>query len=420
MVKNFSVLLVMLLILTLPVAAMAAEKDDGLLTRGEFAAMLVEAANITGDAAPVDLLINKGILKGYPNGEMGLEEATTLVEAVTLSARTLGLQDGISPIVGIEVPLGEEHWGYALYSWFERQGLVSTEADPKSFLTNEQGSAFLNTVFSIDPKATEIVNKAQKNESELKTLRMQMEGSFTVIARADAPDAKSLTGSSISMVQEMEFPARLHQTATLTVQVPEQGQQEINTELYLVNGKFYQQTSNPETGETVWYRFPDDLMPNLDKLLEKQTQQLEAVPPELQEYMHYQLLGTKDLNGTEVYEIAFYGRIDDFNKFMEAASGQFGDMNNPGLSKSASMLKSMSYWGIEYIGVEDLLTYGSDYASFMNYAEEFNGEPIPIQSMEMVATITEVSFNEDFSIEVPQEALDAPELEIPTSKSSEN
>lgn len=417
--KKTALILTVMLLIILSSTAYAAESDEDILTRGQFAELLVEAANFEGEAAPVDLLVQKGILKGYPEGDMGLGQAISRVEAVVITARALGLQDSASPPEGAEAPLGTNHWAYSLYSWCVRQGLVDSSEDPSAFINGTQAGDLLYKAFSTEEQAIEILEKVKQIENQSDTIRMVMEGSIDLNLRPGETEMEKIEQLSctLSMVQEIELPDKMHQHSTITMQLPEQETQEITTELYLVDGNVYQQILNPETGEKMWYRFPKDLFPNLEEMLEQQAHSVEAVPPELQEYMHYRLLGTTEVDGEEVYEIAFYGRIDDFAKFMEAVTSQFG-FGSVGnfqqlTQEAASMLDSMSYWGIQYVGVEDYLTRGSDYTCFLNYAEEYNGEPIPIASMEMSAKITDISFNEDLNIVLPEEALEAPELEIP-------
>ena len=54
-------------------------------------------------------------------------------------------------------------------------------------------------------------------------------------------------------------------------------------------------------------------------LMEESLQVNIGVPEELRKYFHYQLLGTTEKNGHSVYEIGYYGRIDDLEAFMRLA-----------------------------------------------------------------------------------------------------
>jgi len=386
--------------------------------------MLVEAAGMERDLTPANLLVEKKILKGYPDGDLHLEQGITRVEAVSLVARTLGLKDSIAPPEEAEAPLDLEHWGYNLYAWFNRQGLVT--GDPGDVFSEEQGAAFLQEVFTSHPEAIEIIKKSQASTREMKqTLRTVMSGSINMIPRPGVKGAEEIpqVGTEMTIVQEMVLPDRIHQKTTVAMELPDGNLEEFTTEMYLADGEMYQQMPDPESGNMKWYRYPQGLLPNMEQMVEQAEKQVEVIPPELEDFLHYKLLGTIEIGGEEVYQLAFYGRIDDFNKFMEAAMGQFGDAKqfHQSISQATAMLDSMSYWGIEYIGVNDYLPRSAEYSSFVTYAEEFEGEPIPLEAIEMTMKVKEYSYGEDIVIEVPREALDAPVLELPGLKQqSEN
>ncbi|MBO8169043.1 MAG: S-layer homology domain-containing protein [Thermoanaerobacteraceae bacterium] len=394
-------------------------EPDGVLTRGEFAAMLVEAAGMEGDLSAANLLAEKKILKGYPDGDLHLGQGITRVEAVSLVARTLGLRDSIAPPEEAEAPLDLQHWGYNLYAWFNHQGLVT--GNPGDVLSEKQGAAFLQKVFTSDPAAIEIIEKFQASKREMKqTLRTVMSGSINIIPRPGVKGAEEIpqVGTAMTIVQEMVLPDRIHQESTVTMELPDGNLKEFTTEMYLADGKMYQQMPAPESGNMKWYRYPQGLLPNMEQIVEQAEKQAEVIPSELEDFLHYKLLGTIEIGGEEVYQLAFYGRIDDFNKFMEAAMGQFGDTQQfqQSISQATAMIDSMSYWGIEYIGVNDYLPRSAEYSSFITYVEEMEGEPIPLAAIEINMKIKEYSLGEDIVIEVPREALEAPVLELPGLK----
>ncbi len=396
-------------------------KQDGKLTRGEFAAMLVEASGMGHGESPADILVEEGILKGYPGGELDLDREITRVEVVALTARTLGLRDSILPPPGAVAPLDSNHWGYNFYAWLNRQGLVEGDGDPFGLFSEEQGAEFLSKVFSSDPELTEILAKVQSRKNSFETMRAVINAEMKAVPRQGVEGSEAVSQISelkMKIVQEMHFPDKIHQVATVTVPVPGTENKEIVSETYFVDGKMYQQVANPETGEVQWYRYPEDIFPNLNELIEQNAkQQVNVIPKELEDYLHYQLLGIRELNGEEVYAIAFYGRIDDFGKFMEAFSKQFAGMQQlqQTMGRAMDVLDSMAYWGIEYVGVDDYLTRAAEYSSFINYARELDGKAMPVETLEMKTTIEELKYNEDFSIEVPEEALAAPLLPLPNN-----
>lgn len=393
-------------------------ETDAVLTRGEFSAMLVKALNMEGDLTPANLLVEKGIMKGYPGGELNLDRGIARVEAVALVARSLGLRDGIAPPEGTKNLLPDGHWGDNLYSWLDRQGLVSGE--PSQILNKEQGAAFLEQVFSTSPEVEQILRTCRERgqEKDCQTMRTVMSGSVNMNPRAGVDGAEEILqfDARMKIVQEMALPDRIHQMTTVSGEIAGEDAMEFTMESYICGGEMYVQVPDPINGEAQWYRYPQGFLPDMEQLMKQAQQQTEPVPPELQEFLHYQLLGTTEINGEKVYEIAFYGRVDDFQKFLKATMGQLGDLQQLDLDQMlgqvASLLDSMSYWGIEYVGVDDYLTKGAEFTSLITYVDEWEGEPVPMEALEMTMKIEELSYGEDLTIELPQEVLDAPVLDL--------
>ncbi|MDK2820725.1 MAG: hypothetical protein PWP31_690 [Clostridia bacterium] len=422
-------LLVLLLVLITGSTAWGAvsemeEISDRVLTRGKFAIMLVQATNmqaIQDEETAARLLVEKEILRGYPGGDLKLDRGITRLEAVALVGRTLGLKDGIEVPEWVDIledvdgKLPQEHWGYNLYNWISRQGLV--EGDPYDVLTEAQGARFLSKVFTSDARAEDILNKVKEKEQELMEnfgLRTDMKSSMKMIARSGVEGTEKIpqVEGRMYIVQEMVWPDRMHQTTTVSMNIPGEEQQEFTSEMYFVDGKMYQQMPDPDTGELTWYCYPEDVLPGMEQIIKQAAKQTQVVPPELEEFIHYQMLGTKEIDGEEVYEIAFYGRVDDFEKFIRAAMGRFGGGEQLGqfVNQAAQILDSVSYWGIQYVDVDEYVTRGMQSTFLITYAEEFAGAPVPIEAMEMAMEMEEYEFSDEIKIEVPEEVLNAPLL----------
>ena len=407
--------IVLLLVLVLLLTAGAVQGEEG-LSRGEFAAMLVEACKMESALSPADLLVQKGIMKGYPDGELYLERGITRLEAVTLVAKTLGVSEFVvvEPADG-ELLLNEGHWGYAFYSWLDRFGLM--EGNPEQLLTKEEGKAFLDSIFSSDPAALAKMEESQASTKTINTLRSVISGYVNMVPRPGVEGAEEIPPIAFQMraVQEMIMPGTMHQTTVMETEIPEVGKQELATEMYLVDGKIYQKLpSNIETGEMQWVRYPEEMFPNLEQMMSAEDA-ASVTPSGLEDYLYYRLLGTAEMNGEEVYEIVTYGRVDDFTKFMEAAAGQLGSNQQIQglLEMGVSMIESMSFWGIQYIGVQDSMTKSADMYFIINFADELAGTPNPIEALQMKMKIEEMSYNEDLEIVLPDEARDAPLMEMP-------
>lgn len=416
MKKKFLIAAVLVLALTLTgtVMASAAQDNDECLTRGEFAALLVKASGMKSDLSPVELLLEKDIIRGYLDGGLHLDSGITRAEAVTLTARVLGLSDSVVYLTDGKKYIDPGHWAYNFYSWFGFLGL--TEGNPQDVLSKTQGEAFLEGVFSTDPDVVILLEDSRKSTADIETLSSTASTVLKMIPRPGMEGLEGMTDASFEMniSQEMVLPNKIHQISTALIEVPEQGIQEFTSEMYLVDGKIYQSTPDMETGEQIWHLYPEGLMPDLEKLIEQQMQ-TDVIPPGLEDYIYYKLLGEEEINGEKVYKIAQYGRIDDFGEFLEVVMGQVGNMPEMEqlISMSVSMIESMSLWGVEYVGAEDKLTKSADIAFVITYAPELAGMPNPLEAIQFQIKMKDYKYNEEIVIELPEEALNAVPLELP-------
>ncbi len=410
------VMLAVFLCLVFATMAWSAPQADGKeqLSRGGFAAMLLKAAGIESDLPPADLLVQKGVMKGYPDGELYLEQGITYMEAVTLVAKTLGIVETVTPIQGDKIAIAENHWGYPFYAWLSRYGLAGEK--PEEILTVGKGEDFLEKVFSIDPAAVSIFEQSQKEAKNIKTLHSVFNSEINIIPRSGVEGAEEMpVDFTVKAVQEMVFPDSLHQLSFTAVELPGGGLQEITTEMYFVDGKIYQRLPlNIETGEMQWVRFPEELLPDFEEMIN--TEDATAViPTGLEDYLHSRLLATVVINDEELYELVSYGNVDDFNDFMEAVSGQFGSGQQlqQFLGQASGLIDSMSFWIIQYIGTADYLTKNAEMFFIVSFADEYLGASNPIEVLQMKVQVEEYSYNEDIEISLPEEALNATLLELP-------
>lgn len=389
-------------------------RPDGVLTRGEFAQMLVEASAMGEASQGAELLAQKGIMKGTPGLGLELERPITRVEAVALVGRTLGLADDVAPPQGVRGSLHAGHWGYNLYAWLSREGLVS--GDPAATLSEEEGAHFLSQVFTTGEDVLAILKESKARTEKIKAMRTTMSGSMKLIPRAGVEGAEKISALTPTMhiAQEAVLPDRIHQTSTVKITLPGGQEEEITMEMYLADGQMYQKVPDPKTGEARWFRYPKDFLPDFTQLLKQAQQRAEVIPPGMEDYLHYKLLGTAEIGGEKVYEVAFYGRVDDWQKFLSAAFGQFAGAEEmqKSLGAGTDMIDSLSFWGLSYIGTDDYLTKKADYSVIITYVPELQGEKVPLQALQFTMRADEYSYDPNIKVEVPEEALKAPVLEL--------
>ena len=408
------------------------------VTRAGFAAMLCEAASLkvvkgsTVPACDVDedswyaealaTLAQKEVMVGYPDGTFRPQQPVTGLEAGILAVRALGLPETVSS-TGVDSPLDWNHWGSSVYSWLLDQGLVSSQANPEGHITVENAADFLARVFGCDEEAVAIVEKGQKSAATVEDMSFTGTMQMMMKPRAGAEAEMPLVQGSTQMTMEMILPDTLHQSMRMQFEGLPAGNgatpiPTMEMEQYLVDGSMYIKTVAPNSGETQWICLPGEALPDLKALMEESLQANIGVPEELRKYFHYQLLGTTEKNGYPVYEIGYYGQIDDFEAFFrsvlpESMRSLVEGALEEGIEEAGKMYKSISYWGKDYIGVDDNLSHASEVKMVMVFNDEFQGEPVPIELMEMYMRADKLEYNTGVKIELPLEALEAPEIPVP-------
>ena len=92
--------------------------------------------------------------------------------------------------------------------------------------------------------------------------------------------------------------------------------------------------------------------------------------------------------------------------------GGLGDLGES-LAPLVELIESVSYWGVQYLKVDDLMTHSGDFNTIITCADEFLGETMPLKAAVMSMVIEEYYYGADVAFEVPAEVLAAPELELP-------
>ncbi|MGI6285802.1 S-layer homology domain-containing protein [Neomoorella humiferrea] len=411
------------------------------LTRGEFAALLARAAGmqVTADTAgtrgdawyssAVMALKEKGVIRGYPDGGLHTDRPVSLLEAAVMASRVLGLPDGVAA-PDVKGSLGRESWGYTPYAWLVRVGLLQPGQDAAAILTVDEGVAFLAMVFGSDPEAEKIVQAAKQAQAKVKDLKFA--GSMAISVRlrpgvaGEAPAIFSIQGNIMqgNIESEFSYPLSLHQKVDMTLNLPAEktpgkdlpagGKMQMTMEQYLVDGTMYQKIEIPGMEKPQWMKLPKGALPDLEALVE-QNRNAAGLPPGLKDNFHFRYLGEGIENGHKVHRIAYYGRIDDWQALMQALPGGLTPEMEQVLNQAGGVLKSISFWGEEAVGVEDNLTYASEMNGLVAFADKYQGETVPLETMTINMKVTDYRYNSGVKIQVPAEALAAPEVPLTPS-----
>lgn len=224
---------------------------------------------------------------------------------------------------------------------------------------------------------------------------------------------------------EFSYPLSLHQKMDMTINLPADkipgkdlppgGKVQVTTEQYLVDGTMYQKIEIPGMEKPQWMKIPKEALPDLQTLIE-QSRNAAGLPPGLKDNFHFRYLGEGMENGYKVHRIACYGRIDDWQALMQALPGGLPPEMEQVLNQAGGVLKSISFWGEEAVGVEDNLTYASEMTGLVAFADKFQGETVPLETLTFHMKVTDYQYNSGVKIQVPSEALAAPEVPMTPSE----
>lgn len=413
--------------------ALPADTDgDQALTRGMFAVLLVQAANLpvaTGTpgfsevsadawyAGAIGTLIQENIMRGYPDGGAHPEQPVTLLEASVMCSRVLGLP-GKAQAPQVSGVLAPDHWGYTPYAWLVKVGLLEPARNANEPLTVDTGIAFLESVFSSDPRAEEILLKSAQAESGVQSMQFSGDIEMKMSARDNMPALGQFEMKGTQTCR-MILPLSMYSHLDLGVILPpglapaESGFPSeglnLTVDMYLKDGILYEGIKM--IGEPGYQWIKMELPEGMQEIMTRQNGNsasfLNNLPEEMVSCLYTRYLGRAEVNGKVVDQVAFYGRFDDLNTYLkrvmpqEIMQGELGKS----MEQLTDLVESISYWGVQSVGVSDSMTCATEMSAMMGFGESFMGQPIPFESMEMKAGYHDIRYNSVDKIEVPAEAI---------------
>jgi len=397
--------------------------EEGLLSRGAFAAMLVEAAGIsekeiTEDAnLPQDLkadawyaksvmaLCDRDILKGsleniYP------DNAITGIEAITFIARVLGISEK-DVVDDVEIKgLPKEHWGYAVYSAAVKEGLVLEDLDPLKALDSETAAKLLMGVFGTDRKVKDMFLEIDKKNEDIKSFRIS--GNMAIEMEMDGAEDLEVDGPIKTIASfNSEFGDNIiHQTVETMIPLVEET---MKTEQYMDKEFIYTMISGLGE-EDKWIKMKNPMSAIFDENFLSQQQ---ALTGEIDELTHYRLLGTEKVDGEDCYKIAMYTRLDNISEIF-GKMNIFGQQEQEALKEASDMLEDISMNGYIYVGVDDKLVKKAliDATISMNIADSKKESPVVLKAIKMNMDFNYKDYDADIEIEIPEEAKEAEILDL--------
>ncbi|AKX96110.1 hypothetical protein MTHERMOG20_21080 [Moorella thermoacetica] len=386
------------------------------LTRGGFAVMLAVAAGIKGDAEtgelPVDVppeswytpalraLWQQGIIQGYPNGTLRPEQPITSLEAVILTARAMGLPNEIGGREDNPLP-GEIPYGLSQYAFFQQQGLLPP-GEPLAPMSPAEAARWLAAVFGSETRAGNLLARCRQVLAGKEAIRVRGTVSLQFYNRPGLPTTAELDRMVIygDVLNEVSMTGKMHQLVTLHLEK----KQEMTIEQFVSGGYLYRRVtgSGRETGE--WQRL--SFAPDVSLLL-RQQQNL-GLPAGIFPFLHYHLLGEREIAGRHVVGVSFYARQNNPGAPgdllpLQVFSGSVDDY----FSQPGKLIRSLSYWGVIYLDSESLLPVKIDLNLVMAFEPAPGGQPAVMAAMEARFQGKDYNFD-DFKIELPAAAVAAP------------
>jgi hypothetical protein len=391
MKKVLSTTLVLLMVLSLPVAAMA--QQPAAVTKGAYLELLLNKADTDlGGKTYMDYARENGILKGNTEDNLGLEDPLTYKTAGIILSRFLGL----SSLDDKQDDPAKEYAHAAEY------GLLGADvSDSNSKVTPAAAERIIDDLFTNSDAAKKYVEGVNNQDTD--TFRFDNDAVVRIFGNGkDIPEDITM---KLSTKTEFDMATGIHQVI--------EGEPDQSIEQYILKDGTYQKAKD-ENGKERWTAIKGQAMPDLNKIPQ--------ISPDQTEYVDkstvYRDMGETTIDGKKVRRIDTFINLNDMsfvndvlNSMMMAQSGEeitegqnIGDMFK-------GMHGRMSY----YIDPETNLIQSAKMYVRMDLNQEFeiSGQPVPMSSMVMSDTVRYYDYgNPDIVIELPEEANNAEVIDI--------
>ena len=391
MKKVLSTTLVLLMVLSLPVAAMA--QQPAAVTKGSYLELLLNKADTDlGGKTYVDYARENGILKGNTKDNLGLEDPLTYKTAGIILSRFLGL----SSLDDKQDDPAKEYANAAEY------GLLGADvSDSNSKVTPEAAERIIDDLFTNSDAAKKYVEGVNNQDTD--TFRFDNDAVVRIFGNGkDIPEDITM---KLSTKTEFDMATGIHQVI--------EGEPDQSIEQYILKDGTYQKAKD-ENGKERWTVIKGQAMPDLNKIPQ--------ISPDQTEYVDkstvYRDMGETTIDGKKVRRIDTFINLNDMSfinyvldSMMMAQSGEeITEGQNIG-----DMFKGMHGRMIYYIDPETNLIQSAKMYVRMDLNQEFeiSGQPVPMSSMMMSDTVRYYDYgNPDITIELPEEANNAEVIDI--------
>lgn len=408
MKKKLLISLIVFVMLMAPMTTFAAQQDGG-ITRGEFFNLVVEHLNLETASLnrelPIDVkegseyvnavkvLMSRGIINGFPDGTVRLDQKVTNQEAAYILARFLNIEDKNA------------------LSALAKEFSVSFEGE---FISVDRAKKLVQATLSSDEKALKWIEKMTIVQSEATSFRSSADMIMSMMMDLGdlEHDLEIPTNMNMTSSLKMDFNVLegLHQIMTMSMPlgIPGMPDMEMKMEQYFVPEGIFMKIDDPETGEAMWMDMSDTMPFSFEELMVMNRDSLQLSLELNNKFFFYRDLGTEEVDGKVMRKIKMDGKIDSLTEMMGMLNNVLQDGSLIPLEDEIPEMK-MGMSGYIWIDEETALPYRQTLDMSMKYTEVTDDLVMPIE-MTIFMDMTFTDFNEVNGISLPEEAKNAEKL----------
>lgn len=252
----------------------------------------------------------------------------------------------------------------------------------------------------------QIVIDAANALAEAETYAFDMDASVTIdVIGGTEPGTMSLAADATGVIDSANKEMQLGMN--MTMNVPEEDQQQMGMEIYIVDEWVYVKMSIPEVGEE-WMKM--ELTPEMWGLWEQVDQQVEL----LETATEVKFVGSEVVNGIQCYVFDIMPDMEQLAEYLAQQQGMLG-MGLAEMENLEELLDKTSLLIEEWIAEDSSLLTKAQANMRVEVTPDDVGaaaEAFHKMTMDLSMDMTVYDYNQPVSIELPPEALEAPEIPV--------
>jgi hypothetical protein len=336
-------------------------------------------------AGPVQALIERQIIDGYPDGTFRPDQPITSPEAGYILARFLGFEDA-SALERLEQKFDIR---------FDSEAVVLPDAAQQA----------IRASLASDSKIREWLKQSSVKQAELKSFKVDMEQNMKIRL---APGRAETAGMETTVRSASLFDLAKGMHISMSMAVPGESKP-MEMEQYILPGGSYMRLPGAETGEGTWVNTTKQMPFTFEQLIQLQKDSVSLNQSLMNNSFFYRDLGTEQLDGRTMKKIEINGKLHDFKQILSALGSA---MNDPSMVQSlteSSDLQnlSLSMNGTMWVDEATQLTAKMETTMSIRYDAS---ETMPLEGMDMIITAVYKDLNEPVEIVLPEAAKNAPEV----------